>query len=160
MRFRVMMLSALWLAGCMGLRSNRVTVGLTPRCPFGPTSVGTPAWIDANETQLVASYSPKLGDLSGLVVDYAGMPLAGVEVALGPGSVPPGGDTGWRARRTGADGRFRFDSLKPIGYLLKITKPGFDIQWHTYRGITAPVDSICVFMRAAPTYKLEPVSPR
>lgn len=75
------------------------------------------------------------------------------------GSIAPGGDKGARARITNSDGEFRFDSLAAVDYDLEFRKPGFETRWHQYRGINAIVDSLYVDVRAAPPFKLTPLSP-
>jgi hypothetical protein len=148
------------LAGCLAPPVVGVTPIPTRGCPSEQLSVGTPGWIEANKTQVLAEYTPRLADLSGLVADLADTPLAGVAVLLRRGRIAPGSDTGARARTTNADGEFRFDSLAAVDYVLEFRKPGFETQWHQYRGITAIVDSLCVHMRTAPPFKLTPLSPQ
>jgi hypothetical protein len=89
-------------------------------------------------------------------MDRTGTSLAGVELILRRGSVAPGNDDGARVRQTTSDGTFRFDSLASVDYVIQFRKFGFETQWHRYRGITAAVDSLCVYMRAAPPFKLGP----
>lgn len=155
MRFWLALSMVSALLACRAPQPVRVTAQPRPGCPSGAASVGTRAWNEANAQQLVAGYAPRLGDLVGLVMDHAGAPLADVEVALRRGSTPPGGDAGARARRTRADGTFKIDSIVASAYVLQFKKPGFGMQWHQYRGITAAVDSLCVYLRAAPPTKLE-----
>lgn len=157
MRFLLVLSMTSALAGCVGAQATRVTAKPRPGCPSEAASVGTWAWIEANRAQRVAEHSPRVGDLVGLVMDHAGMPLAGVEVAMLRGRIPPGDTVGVRVRRTNGAGKFQFDSLAANDYVLRIREPGFEIQWRQYRGITAPVDSLCVYLRAAPPPKLSPL---
>jgi hypothetical protein len=109
-----------------------------------------------HKAELMADYAPKIADLSGVVMDHAGTPIVGVRADLWRGSIASSSDARARWRHTTAAGTFRFDSLEAVDYVIEFRKPGYETQRHQYRGITAAVDSLCVYLRAAPPFKLAP----
>ena len=160
MRSAMVLSMACVLAGCMKPHPASVAAKRATGCPSGIASVGTPAWIDAHKAILLGDQrsSPAPGTLVGLVLDLSGAPLVGAEVALRRGRIAPGDDTWFRVRRTTADGTFHFDSIAAEDYVLQFRKVRFEAQWHAHRGIPAVADSLCIQMRAAPPFKLAPLS--
>jgi len=112
-------------------------------------------WQSARDWRDSTAYSARRSTIVGQVLTVDGQPILHSYAALQDSLTRRSSD---RRVATTPTGQFRFDSVAPGAYFLRIWALGYQAQWHELRVLAAGSDTLCIRLRALPI-QLAPLGP-